>query len=360
MAPSSLFATLTIALAPLTAALAPGLTLALTVDAATQGIAISPSGRKFLTQRYSTTLAPRIVELLSDNITSVLYPNAAWNSYNSSDPNVDPRNTFVNIDGARLGPDGRYWVVDGGSPTIAGSSKLVGINIANNTVDRIFYMQDILPDSTFIIDDVRFNGEIAYLADVQASLIILNMTDSTAVQVLKDDPSAIGNFPLSYNHTFVPGYGGPTLSVGLDQIEVSPDGVFLYYQACQGGLYRIETNYLNAALTNATLAASLGDLTEPFAFTPSTGGSTIDADGNIYISDTNSLAIVKVTPEGVNTVLVQDDALVWTDLMWVDSDKNLWLPASQMRPGRDGLMADGPHNLYTIKIDAGPSPIDHA
>lgn len=46
--------------------------------------------------------------------------------------------------------------------------------------------------------------------------------------------------------------------------------------------------------------------------------------------------------------------------MWVTADKKLWLPASQMRPGADGLMAEGPNNIFTFPIDAGPSRIDHA
>jgi hypothetical protein len=59
------------------------------------------------------------------------------------------------------------------------------------------------------------------------------------------------------------------------------------------------------------------------------------------------IAIWKVTREGYATVLVQDDNLVWTDLMWITEDNLLWLPASQMRPGGDGLTASGPNNIYT-------------
>lgn len=114
-------------------ALADGLTLEYSLEKATQGIAITPEGRKFLSQRYSMENPPIAVELLDDNST-VLYPNAAWNSYNASDPNSDPTTTFVSIDGARLGPDGRYWLVDGGSSGIAKSAKLVGVNLANDTV----------------------------------------------------------------------------------------------------------------------------------------------------------------------------------------------------------------------------------
>ncbi|KAH7146224.1 major royal jelly protein [Dactylonectria macrodidyma] len=346
---------------PLAAAYAPGLELAYSLERATQGISISSSGRKFLSQRYSETLPPQAIELLDDN-TTVPYPNVAWNSYNASDPDSDPRKTFVSIDGARIGPDGRYWLVDGGSQGVNGSTKLVGVNLTTDAVDKIFYLDDIKASGSDI-DDVRFsaNPEIAYLSDTAGALLVLNMSTSDGVRVLAGDPSGEAWFPMMYNGTLVPGYGSASsLSVGLDQIEVSPDGVYLYYQPCNGGLYRIKTAYLDASLTNSTLANSLGDYAEPFSLTPSTGGSTIDADGNIYLSDTNLLAIWKVTPEGYTTILLQDDRLLWTDLMWVTPDKKLWLPASQMRPGGNGLMADGPNNIFTYPIDAGPAPIDHA
>ncbi|KAJ5724608.1 hypothetical protein N7493_006336 [Penicillium malachiteum] len=359
---TTLFAGLIGLLAPAVNAYASGLKLVYSLDLATQGISISGGGRKFLSQRYSTTLPPQIVELLNDN-TTVLYPNEAWNSYNSSDPTSNPRKTFVSIDGARIGPDGRYWVVDGGSTGVNGSTKLVGVNLTTNAVDKLYYL-DSVKASDSGVDDVRFSasGKIAYLSDTAGALIVLDLVSSHAVRVLVNSDSALAWFPMMYNGTLVPGYGGAdsTLSVGLDQIEVSPDGVYLYYQPCNGGLYRIETSYVDAALTNATMASVLEDYAEPLALTPSTGGTTIDGDGNIYISDTNLLAIWKVTPEGRATILVQDDALLWTDLMWVTADKKLWLPASQMRPGSNGLMAEGPNYIFTYPIDAGPSPIDHA
>ncbi|THY92913.1 hypothetical protein D6C95_05993 [Aureobasidium pullulans] len=266
-------------------------------------------------------------------------------------------------DGARIGPDGRYWLVDGGSSGLNGSAKLVGVNLSNDTVDKIYHLDNIIASDSGI-DDVRFNAaaDVAYLSDTAGALVVLNMTSGTGVRVLVDDPSAVAWFPMMYNGTLVPGYQGAdsTLAVGLDQIEVSPDGTWLYYQPCNGGLYKIETSLVDASLTNSTLAATLGDYAIPVALTPSTGGTTIDGDGNIYFSDTNLLAIWKVTPEGRATILVQDDALLWTDLMWVTADKKLWLPASQMRPGADGLMAEGPNNIFTFPIDAGPSLIDHA
>lgn len=339
----------------------PGLEVAYSLERATQGISISGNGRKFLSQRYSTTAAPQIVELLDDNST-VLYPNAEWNSYNSSNPKSNPLTTFVNVDGARLGPDGRYWVVDGGATGINGSAKLVGVNLTTNSVDKIYYLDDTKASDRGL-DDIRFSasGEIGYLSDIAGALVVLNLTSGHNVRVLTNSTTAEALFPIMYNGTLVPGSDGPgsVSTAGLDQIEVSPDGTYLYYQPCNGGMHRIKTSYVDAVLTNTTMAATLGDYAEPFALTPSTGGTTIDADGNIYASDTNMLAIWKITPAGYCSILFHSDKLLWTDLMWITADKKLWLPASQMRPGGDGLMATGPNYIFTYPIDAGPSPIDH-
>lgn len=111
MSPSIFSAIALLSAAPLASALAAGLELVDSVDLATQGIFISADGRKFLTQRYSTGLS---IELLADN-TTVLYPGAAWNSYNATKSSSDPMTTFVNIGGAR------FWVVDGGSTGVANS-----------------------------------------------------------------------------------------------------------------------------------------------------------------------------------------------------------------------------------------------
>lgn len=226
--------------------------------------------------------------------------------------------SFVSIDGARIGPDGRYCSVDGGSTRVNGSTKLVAVNLTTNSVDKTYYLSGIT-GAEGGIDDVRFNAAqtVAYLSDTSGVLVVLDLATSKGARALSNNSPAQAGYPVMYNGTLVPGYGaaGSTLSVGLGQMEVSPDGKYLHYQPCNDGLYKVETAYVDAMLTNSTLAASLTDYAVPVALTPSTGGTTIDGDGNIYVSDTNLLAIWKVTTEGVATILVQDEALLWTDLM---------------------------------------------
>ena len=129
-------------------------------------------------------------------------------------------------------------------------------------------------------------------------------------------------------------------------------------------MYRIETHYLEQAFYNPSLASTLSQYPEPFALTPSTGGTAIDADGNIYVSDTDRQNIERICPNGTRSIFVHDERLLWVDAMWVDSQQRLWMPAAQLNRGtpfNDGKSyIRKPLHLYTIDIRTGPSCIDHA
>ncbi|MEJ7666919.1 MAG: hypothetical protein WKG07_49155 [Hymenobacter sp.] len=67
-----------------------------------------------------------------------------------------------------------------------------------------------------------------------------------------------------------------------------------------------------------------------FFNSPTCGGTTIDAAGNLYVADANEKRILKVTPDAKSSVLVQDPRLIWADAMWIDHAGNLWIPVPQM------------------------------
>lgn len=100
-----------------------------------------------------------------------------------------------------------------------------------------------------------------------------------------------------------------------------------------------------------------------FADTGTAGGTAIDAKGNVYVSDTMHDAVLKVTPAGVVSTLVQDPRLVWVDAMWITADGRLWMPAAQMdrtpsfNDGKQGLQL--PMTVFTVQIGDGPPVRDH-
>ena len=141
-----------------------------------------------------------------------------------------------------------------------------------------------------------------------------------------------------------------------DQLEVSPDGQYLYFQPASGPLARVDTRYLDDPHFSAKELAS--HVEKNWADTPTTGGTAIDANGTIYLSDANKRRILTISPEGKVSTLISDPRLIWVDAMWIDRDGYLWIPATQLNltpalnAGRQKVHY--PVFIYKMKIDAGP------
>lgn len=302
-------------------------------------------------------VGPQVAEWVNDHL--VPYPDAAWNSESE-----DGRHAFQYAHALRIGPDGSLWVVDGGSrqsanPTGSRGPKLVQIDVTTNKVLRTYDMSGATKPNSFL-DDIRFNGPNAYMTDAGApALIVMDIKTGVARRVMEGQVSVTARQPMSAEgKTMI--HNGKPMYVHADQLEVSPDGKYLYYQPCSGPLWRIETRLLDDK--NVTDLERAKSATR-FAETTTTGGTAIDAYGNIYASDTNKLAILKITSEGQVSLLLQDPRLIWVDAMWVDSQGYLWMPATQLNRRaffNDGVSkATNPMVVYKVKIGIGPPPRDH-
>lgn len=201
----------------------------------------------------------------------------------------------------RIGPDGLLWIVDTGTPSmgqnpLSGNAlKLVSIDTKTNTVQDIIPLSGISRPSTFI-DDLRISGNTIYLTDAgEPALIVLDKTTGKGRRVLENQPSTTNNLPIKAEGKIMKDEKGNEVRIHADQLEISPDGKWLYFQPASGPLWRIKTQYLNDEnLSEKDLASKV----ELFYKTPSTGGTAIDADGNIYVSDVNKSEIIRISPEG--------------------------------------------------------------
>jgi sugar lactone lactonase YvrE len=319
------------------------------------GITTTSDGRRFVVVQPQRAGQPEIAEITAG--TAQPYPDAAWNDWREGQ---DGQRAFVGANSLRVGPDGALWVVDRGAPGIGkplakGGPKLVRIDLATNRVTRVYDLSSVAQGTSFI-DDVRFNGNSAYLTDAgRPALVVLDLATGHARRVLENHPSTVAARPLMAEGRQILDPDGKPVVVHADQLEVSRDGRWLYYQPCSGPMSRIETRFLgDPSLGGAALAGHV----ERFANTPSTGGTAIDAEGTIYVSDTDRSRILKVSPEGRVSTLIADRRLAWVDAMWVDDDGKLWMPAAQLsrtpglNHGKDAV--DWPVTLYSIAIGARP------
>ena len=337
------------------------LVAALTLDSVAIGYAASPRGRIFVPlSRLDGSDGPQVVEWVDGKPKP--FPDAAWNDGGSR---ADAGGRFVGVSALRIGPGGHLWVVDTGVPGLGvprlpRGPKVVRIDLATDTIGRVYPLDEATKPKSRI-DDIRFHDGLAYITDAGApGVIILDLANGMARRVLDDDPSLTAQHPVSADDHVLRGADGATVSVHADQLEVSPDGKFLYYQPASGPLSRVATRYLdNPKLSSPQLSKNI----TTFARTGSTGGSAIDAAGNIYCSSTDKHSVTVISPEGRPHLLVQDPRLLWVDAMWIDAEGWLYMPAAQLdrlapfNGGQSKLQL--PITIWKMKIDAKPPASDH-
>ena len=338
------------------------LTTVMQLDSVVTGFSSTPQGRKFVAlSRIDGSVGPQVIEWIDGKAKP--YPDADWNSWKSGD---DASSKFVHANAARVGVLGSHlWIVDIGSPGLGNPKvehgpKIVKIDLSTNKVVKTFPL-DSVTTTTSVVDDIRFHNQVAYITDAGSpGIIVLDLQTGSARRILDGDPSMTAQRPVSADDHVLRGSDGKPVKIHADQLEVSPDGRFFFYQPASGPLSRIATRYLDdPKLTTTELTKHI----TTYSKTGSTGGTAIDSEGTIYCSDTNKHRIMAIDTEGRQRLLLQDPRLLWVDAMWIDDQGYLYLPAAQldrMAPFNNGVSKlQLPISIYKMKIDAKPPPSDH-
>ncbi|MGA7383574.1 MAG: L-dopachrome tautomerase-related protein, partial [Methylocella sp.] len=204
---------------------------ALSLETVTNGVATTPAGRIFLVlTRIDGSDGPRVIEWNGGKLAP--YPDLAWNSWTSGQ-SADGK--LVRANALRIGAEGDLWLVDVGSPAIgqqkvAHGPKIVRIDLATNSVRRVYDL-DSGTNSDSFIDDIRFNSAVAYITDAGSpGLIVLDLATGSTRRVLDGDRSVTAQRPLTAEGQEMHGPDGKPVFIHADQIEVSPDGTWLYYR----------------------------------------------------------------------------------------------------------------------------------
>ncbi|MGW5559707.1 L-dopachrome tautomerase-related protein [Micromonospora sp. NPDC003944] len=315
-------------------------------------------GRVFLSYPSADRPGVQVVEVLPDGRREP-YPDAAWNRANQP-----PDGAFVHVNGLRAGPDGRLWIVDSGAPQVGGAqvpggARLIAVDPDGDHVQRVHHLDEAVHPGSYV-DDVRFNGRMAYLSDAGApGLIVLDLVSGRSRRVLDGHPSTVGG-PVVADGRALRDPDGAEVRLHVDQLEVSPDGRWLYYQPASGGMSRVATRWLDDPSVSAD---ELARRVQRWCDTPSTGGTAIDATGAIYLSDLERRRVLVLAPDRSVRTLVADPRLAWVDAMWLDADARLWMPAAQLHltAGLNGGVAavDYPVHIYRMPVETGPPAVDH-
>ncbi|GAA4506305.1 L-dopachrome tautomerase-related protein [Hymenobacter ginsengisoli] len=328
-----------------------------TSDTIWNGVAVSDNDRVFVLFPHNEgSPGTRIGELKDGKVTP--WPTRAWNTWKKEG---DPaKQAFVRANSLRFGPDGLLWIVDTGTPKsdappITDGPKLLAFDIAKGQLVKTIGLDKLVKRKSFV-DDLRFHGDMIYVTDAGApGLIILNQKTGQGRRLLDDDSTTTARRPMLGEGKKMVKPDGSDVKLHADQMEVSPDGQYYYFQTAAGPMYRVETKYLDDPKTTS---ADLAKQVQYFFNSPTCGGTTIDSAGNLYVADANEKRILKVTPDAKSSVLVQDPRLIWADALWIDHGGNLWIPVPQMN--RTAGFQKGvetvafPVHLFKMPIGAQP------
>jgi sugar lactone lactonase YvrE len=321
----------------------------------TNGVTTTQDGRLFLNEIHlDGSAGPRVLEWRQGQ--AIPFPNQEWNEKASA---INAASHLVLVNSLRIGPDGDLWLVDSGAPGFGAAKiphgpKLVDVELHSNSVRRVYGLDYVTRTNSFV-DDVRFNGRTAYLSDAGAgALIVLDLDSGGARRVLEGHPSVEATKPATGEGQVLYGPDGKPVFIQVDQLEVSGDGRWLFFQPASGPFSKIETKWLKPDVPESVIEQHV----EHFADTPSTGGTAIDAAGNIYVSDVDRLRVLKVSRTGETSIVIEDPRLIWVDAMWIDNDGFLWMPAAQVNRlvifHNGKSLVEFPAHVFKLYIGAQP------
>ncbi|MSM38614.1 MAG: hypothetical protein GJT30_03190 [Geobacter sp.] len=300
------------------------------------GIAISRTGRIFVNfPRWDKDPLYSVAELLQDGSLRP-YPGNDWNRW-GRDETDHPEAHFICVQSVVVDDDDSLWVLDPASPgfkgVVPGGAKLVKIDLATDTVERVIPFDASVTPRNSYLNDVRFDPveDFAYITESgTGAIVVVDLETGSSRRRLADHPSTkaeAGYVPVIDGRE-LRDENGRVPQIHADGIAIDMEGEYLYYHALTARtLYRIRTS----ALRDYSLAEEqLAGYVERVAATGATDGMVMDGNDNLYLTALEDNAIKRYSSDGSITTIVKDDQMQWPDSMDISPDDYLYVTASQI------------------------------
>ncbi len=310
-------------------------------DAQVTGVTVSEDNRIFVNfPRWSEDVAVSVAEVMKDG-TIRPYPDEEWNRWrNARMGDLPAEDHFVCVQSVVADGRGSLFVVDPAAPnaekTIPGGPKVVRIDLASDSVSRVYPIAPEVAGAASYLNDIRISpdGRFAYMTDSgqPGGLVVLRLEDGAAWRVLDGAPETQADPAVTVTTDGRPlrRPDGRQPIFNADGIALSPDGEHLYWQALTGRtLYRVKT----AVLHEMEKGHSDGKAprVEKVAETEPVDGLWIDADGRIYLSAIGEDAVKLIDADGRQRTLVADRRLRWPDTFSQGPDGTMYVTASRIQ-----------------------------
>jgi sugar lactone lactonase YvrE len=310
-------------------------------------VAVSPGGRVFFTVHpESRPSGNRLLEWVDD--AAVPYPSGT----------VQPH-LFETVLGLVVDRQNRLWTIDNGNHGF-GTPKLLAFNLADGTVAHSHeFLPDIAPAGSFLQDlQVSADGRTVFIADASIwrkspAIVVYDVATRSARRVLESHASVSAQDYLVRNPLRDMQFLGGLVSLktGVDGIALDPANEWLYYGAINhSNIFRVRTREL---LDPTLPARQLENGVERFGSKPLSDGLSADLAGNVYITDVEHGAVMRIDQARALETVVRSNHIRWADGLSFGPDGWLYLSDSaipeQVLRSKAHITAQGPYYIFRFR-----------
>ena len=326
------------------------------------GMTVSPKGTFLISGRSLEGSTNQIIEISKSGEIANFPPESV--KRNSKKETFE----FDSIDGLQSDKNGVIWMLDNGRRSEL-PPKIVAWDYQQKRLKRVFNLvaPSVLPGSQLHDLAVDPNFPFIYLADpangMDAALVVLDLTTGQARRLLQGHPSVVPVAGLrleidgqNLHSTRLDGRAADPQG-GVNPLVVDKKGEWLYFAPLRSKrLYRIKTEHLR---NDALSAEDLAGLIEEYAEKPLCDGITIDAKGNVFISDLASKSIGVISAETRKySALVTDSRLLWPDGLCFGLDGKLYFFTNELKATPERLRSATPTSSRLFKMETSLSGLE--
>lgn len=313
-------------------------------------IAVANNGEIFFTYHPEANPEINVAKLVEGQAQA--FPSIEWQ------PGGSEALAFNQVLSLRIDQQQRLWVLDNGKHGLD-KVRLFAFDIHSGDMLKRFSFTRAEFTLGSHANDFQISNDGRYIIISDASimakspaLVIFDVEKESARRVLELHESVLaGPFEPEVQGRKMTLFGLFTVNPGVDGLVLDPENEYLYYASLSADqLYRIP---YDALIDRSLSAAQLADKVEAVAEKTMTDGMAMDTEGNVYLSDLEHSAIVRLTPEGQLETLLKSASIRWPDGFSNGPDNQLYFTCSSLHQviahSADSIASNAPYQIYRFQ-----------